>query len=206
MRDFIVAVGAVVTVSLAASLTHAQVSSAGNFPAACSNAVDFSANWNCPTPYVELEPPPEGDEIFSRVWQCPATKYAVGMVKREHGNDREACAGAGTTRWVAPSPVPPCDISGNVPDALWPLLCQLAVSVHGGDEPSNVLTVTVGDSDMATGIGSGSPQAENMLLELLGAWMRVRGIRVAAVDVFYGRAHLATAETHAWRAPTVTFR
>ena len=73
---------------------------ARNFPAACSNAVDFNANYDCPTPYVELAPPPDGDEMFSRVWQCPATKSAIGMVKRELGNDREACAGAGSIEWV----------------------------------------------------------------------------------------------------------
>ena len=69
-------------------------------PAACSNAAEFQAAYDCPTPYVEMQPPPEGDAVFSRVWQCPATKFAIGMVKREHGNDREACGGAGTTAWT----------------------------------------------------------------------------------------------------------
>ena len=47
--------------------------------------------------------PPEGDAVFSRVWQCPATEYALGMVKREHGNDREACASAGVSGWTLPA-------------------------------------------------------------------------------------------------------
>ena len=155
-----------------------------------------------------LAPPPEGDEVFSRVWQCPATKYAIGMVKREHGNDREACAGAGTTGWVAaerPSPAPPCEITGNVPPVLWPLLCDFATSVHGGEGPVNALTVMVEDADIARAIRSGSPEAENLLLNILNAWMVQRGVRVAQVDIFYGRAHIATAETHVWRAPSVTF-
>ena len=72
-------------------------------PAACSNAAEFLAAYDCPTPYVEMQPPPEGDEVFSRVWQCPATKIAMGMVKRELGNDREGCASVGTTRWTLPA-------------------------------------------------------------------------------------------------------
>ena len=71
-------------------------------PSACSNAAEFQAAYDCPTPYVEMQPPPdEGDAVFSRVWQCPATKFAIGMVKR--GNDREGCGGAGTTRWTLPA-------------------------------------------------------------------------------------------------------
>ena len=212
MRTLVVAVGASVVVFLiAVALAPAQVGAiafGSNRPAACSNAVDFNANYDCPTPYVELAPPPEGDEVFSRVWQCPATKYAIGMVKREHGNDREACAGAGTTGWVAaerPSPAPPCEITGNVPPVLWPLLCDFATSVHGGEGPVNALTVMVEDADIARAIRSGSPEAENLLLNMLNAWMVQRGVRVAQVDIFYGRAHIATAETHVWRAPSVTF-
>ena len=72
-------------------------------PAACSNAAEFQAAYDCPTPYVEMQPPPEGDAVFSRVWQCPATKFAIGMVKREHGNDREACGSVGTTGWTLPA-------------------------------------------------------------------------------------------------------
>ena len=63
----------------------------------------------------------------------------------------------------------------------------------------------VEDADIARAIRSGSPEAENLLLNMLNAWMVQRGVRVAQVDIFYGRAHIATAETHVWRAPSVTF-
>ena len=78
----------------------------------------------------------------------------------------------GTTGWVAaerPSPAQPCDITGNVPQVLWPLLCDFATSVHGGEGPVNALTVMVEDTDIAYAIRSGSPEAENMLLNLLVA-------------------------------------
>ena len=76
---------------------------ADNRPAACSNAAEFQSAYDCPTAYVEMQPPPEGDAVFSRVWQCPETEYALGMVKREHGNDREACASAGVSGWTLPA-------------------------------------------------------------------------------------------------------
>ena len=94
---------------------------------------------------------------------------------------------------------------GTYPPVLWPLLCDFATSVHGGEGPVNALTVMVEDADIARAIRSGSPEAENLLLNMLNAWMVQRGVRVAQVDIFYGRAHIATAETHVWRAPSVTF-
>ena len=91
------------TAALCAGLLAAPSLAAEYRPAACSNAAEFMATYDCPSPYVELQPPPEGDAVFSQVWQCLETKYAIGMVKREHGNDREACASAGTIRWTLPA-------------------------------------------------------------------------------------------------------
>ena len=46
---------------------------------------------------------------------------------------------------------------------------DFATSVHGGEGPVNALTVMVEDTDIAYAIRSGSPEAENMLLNLLVA-------------------------------------
>ena len=106
--------------------------------------VDFNANYDCPTPYVELAPPPEGDEVFSRVWQCPATKYAIGMVKREHGNGPGGVRGCrndrmGGGRATEPRPAVR-DHRERTRRFSWPLLCDFATSVHGGEGPVNALT------------------------------------------------------------------
>ena len=101
----------------------------------------------------------------------------------------------------------PCDLSGNIPRELFDLLCQMAASAHGEGAPLNALTVVMAPehADLAREIRAGSIEAENMLLELHGAWTRTLGARACMVEVFYGRAHLATAMTNVFSPPSVTF-
>ena len=91
------------TLALIATLIALPAFAADYRPAACSNAAEFFPAYDCPAPYVELEPPAGGDDVFSRVWQCSATTAAIGMVKREHGNEHDKCASAGFTRWTLPT-------------------------------------------------------------------------------------------------------
>lgn len=98
-----------------------------------------------------------------------------------------------------------CEITGNVPQQLRDPICGIATSAHGGDAPVNQLTLTVSVS-VATAVRLETPPvAEDALLDLLAAWKRLRGVRVARLEVFYGRAHLATARTHVIRPDSVEF-
>ena len=97
-----------------------------------------------------------------------------------------------------------CDITGNVPAQLRAPICGIATSAHGGDAPVNQLTLIVSVS-VATAVRLETPVAESALLDLLAAWKRLRGVRVARLEVFYGRAHLATARTHVIRPDSVEF-
>ena len=142
-------------------------------------------------------------EFFSNGSSITGASYAQALLGCETEVVRQPLPRLETAGGAAEQS-PPCDITGNVPDVLRPLLCTVATSVHGGDAPVNQLTVTV-DRDIADAIRARMSEAENMLLNMLDAWMTQRGVRVASVEVFYGRAHLATVETHVWRAPSVTF-
>ena len=61
-------------------------------PAACSNAAEFQAAYDCPTPYVEMQPPPEGDAVFSRVCQARA-RQRPGGVRRCRNDQMDAARG-----------------------------------------------------------------------------------------------------------------
>ena len=97
-----------------------------------------------------------------------------------------------------------CEITGTIPPELQEPICNIASSAHGGGEPSNQLTVMLTPA-LAMSVRAKDLEAENMLQQLLGAWMRTRKVRVARVEAFYGSIHLATVETHAYRSPSVEF-
>ena len=91
-----------------------------------------------------------------------------------------------------------------MPQAIRTAICGVATSVYGGDEPVNALTLIV-RRDVATTIAARTPDARDFMLTLLDRWMTDRNVRVARVEVFYGRAHLAAAETRVFGGPTVEF-
>ena len=97
-----------------------------------------------------------------------------------------------------------CEITGNVPASIRGVICGMATSVHGGDAPVNQLTIIV-TREMAFALRAKAPDADNLMLALLDRWMTDRGIRVARVEAFYGRTHLATAETRVFGAPRVEY-
>ena len=97
-----------------------------------------------------------------------------------------------------------CEITGNVPASITRVICGMATSVHGGDAPVNQLTIIV-TREMAFALRAKAPDADNLMLALLDRWMTDRGIRVARVEAFYGRTHLATAETRMFGAPRVEY-
>lgn len=67
---------AITSIILASLTTIASAS--GNRPVECSNAAELLEAYDCPSPYVELMPPPDGDEIFERGWWCVETDHALG--------------------------------------------------------------------------------------------------------------------------------
>ena len=73
-------------------------------------------------------------------------------------------------------------------------ICSIATSVHGGDAPVNALTILV-TQEVAYAVRAQVPDADNMLLTLLDTWMTQRDVLVARIEVYYGRAHLATARS-----------
>ena len=97
-----------------------------------------------------------------------------------------------------------CEVTGNVPTELRKPICAVATSVHGGGAPVNQLTVMF-RRQLANEVASETLDAKNMLLQLLGAWTRTRGVRVARVEVFYEKVHLATVKTSVFGRPSVTF-
>ena len=97
-----------------------------------------------------------------------------------------------------------CDITGTVPSEIKAVLCKTATSVHGGGAPVNQLTIMLRRS-YATIISTKNMDAKNFMLTLLGAWKRGRKVKVARVEAYHGRAHLATAKTSAWSDDAVTF-
>ena len=97
-----------------------------------------------------------------------------------------------------------CEITGSVPASVRSVICGVATSVHGGDAPVNQLTIMV-TREMAFALRARSPDADNLMLALLNRWMTNRGVRVARVEAFYGRTHLATAKTRVFGAPRVEY-
>ena len=97
-----------------------------------------------------------------------------------------------------------CEITGNVPVSIRGVICGVATSVHGGDAPVNQLTIMV-TREVAFALRAKTPDAEDFMLTLLNRWMTERVARVARVEAFYGRAHLATAETRVFGAPRVEY-
>ncbi|MCY4059459.1 MAG: hypothetical protein OXG44_15830 [Gammaproteobacteria bacterium] len=97
-----------------------------------------------------------------------------------------------------------CEITGTVPQNLRGAICNLATSVHGGGEPVNELTVIL-RLEVATLVRLQSPDAEDAMLNILDAWMNGRNVRVARATFYYGRAHLATAQTRVFGAPDVEY-
>ena len=59
--------------------------------------------------------------------------------------------------------------------------------------------------DIAMEIRAETLDAEEMLLNLLGAWKYQHDLVVGIVDVYYGKVHLATAKTTARRGDHVVF-
>ena len=105
----------------------APVLAGGNLPAACSNLEAFKQRpgiWDCPTPYVEMKPPPEGDVAYDRVWLCSTTKAVIGMVKPSMGLDPGICSGTGMKGW-------------KLPDDALSLGVPLAVTSSGWTVPTN---------------------------------------------------------------------
>ena len=98
-----------------------------------------------------------------------------------------------------------CEITGNVPASIRSVICGVATSVHGGEAPVNQLTIIV-TREMAFALRAKTPDADNLMLALLDRWMTDRGVRVARIEAFYGRTHLATVKTRAFGAPRVEYR
>ena len=97
-----------------------------------------------------------------------------------------------------------CDITGNVPSNIRKIICQVATSVDGGDEPVNRLTLMLKRS-IAEEVSSKSMDAKNFMLSILTAWKNGRNVKVARVDAFYQRVHLATAKTNVFSDDSVEF-
>ena len=97
-----------------------------------------------------------------------------------------------------------CEITGDVPASIRGAIRSAAAPVHGGDAPVKLLTIIV-TRDLAVTLRAKTPDAEDFMLTLLNRWMSDRGVRVARVEAFYGRAHLATAETRVLGAPRVKY-
>ena len=89
-----------------------------------------------------------------------------------------------------------CQIIGEVPQELMPYLCEMGTFAHGMGEPSNGLTVIVTD-DIAGEIRSGSLSARTLLISMLGAWMRLRQVDVARVDILHGCCPIALVQKKA---------
>ena len=97
-----------------------------------------------------------------------------------------------------------CEITGTVPASIRGAICSVATSVHGGEPPVNQLTLMV-TREVAYTIAAETPDARDFMLTLLDRWLADRKVRVARIEVFYGRAHLATAETRVFGRPIVEF-
>ena len=97
-----------------------------------------------------------------------------------------------------------CDISGNVPAKIRDVICQVAASVNGGAAPVNQLTLVLQRAPAAA-VAIKNIDAKNFLLTLLDTWKNGRGVRVARVEAYYERVHLATAKTNGMGAPSVSF-
>ncbi len=105
---------------------------------------------------------------------------------------------------VVPLQSEDCDITGDVPSNLRRTICQVATSVDGGDEPVNRLTLMLKRS-VAKEVSGKGMDAKNFMLSILDAWKNGRKVKVARVDAFYQRTHLATAKTNVFSGDSVEF-
>ena len=97
-----------------------------------------------------------------------------------------------------------CEITGNVPTKIRGVICRVATSVNGGGAPVNQLTVMLKRAPVAA-LWAKTPEARDFMLTLLDTWMTGRGVQVARVEAYFGRARVAVAETRVWGSPRVTF-
>ena len=97
-----------------------------------------------------------------------------------------------------------CEITGTVPASIRGVVCVVATSVHGGESPGNELTLVV-TREFAFLVTAQTPVARDFILTLLDRWMTDRNVRVARVEVYYGRAHLATARPRVLSGPLIEF-
>ena len=97
-----------------------------------------------------------------------------------------------------------CEITGTVPKKIRDSICGVAESVHGGTAPTNILTIAMKRAPAAA-FSTRSPDAKDMALTLLNAWKTGRGVKVAEVHFYRGRARLAVAETTVFSGDVVKF-
>ena len=71
--------------AVAAMLALAPMAHAGEYaPAECDNGT--LPDWfMCPSPYVEMVPPPTGDTTFLQAWHCRETTHSLGLVNDSTG-------------------------------------------------------------------------------------------------------------------------
>ena len=69
------------------TITGVFAQGGAHVPAPCDNGT-LPARFECPTPYVEMDPPASPDEFF-RAWVCRETGRALGMVQ-----DGSGCGGS----------------------------------------------------------------------------------------------------------------
>lgn len=102
------------------------------------------------------------------------------------------------------SGAPDCEVTGTVPKNIKEVICKVATSVHGGKSPVNQLTIVLKRAPAAT-VATKSIDAKDFLLTLLNSWKEGRKVKVARVEAYYNRVHLATAKTNVFSPPSVTF-
>ena len=99
-----------------------------------------------------------------------------------------------------------CDaqIAGDIPEVLHPALCEMATFAHGGGPPANGLSILASERIVGA-MRLGTPGAETLMLTLLDAWMRLRGVETAQIDVRYELEPLARASKTPNEPPSVEF-
>ena len=179
----------------------------------------------CSTPWVKYEwteppewtrgNPPLGSDRYA--YNCEETSLWCWTE-----GDAEGCACSGGNRggtWTriatATTPISStlaqkksseeydCEITGDVATPIKEHICVIATSVHG--DPKNLTLTLMVTRDVAQEIRAETLDAEEMLLNLLGAWKYQHDLVVGIVDVYYGKVHLATAKTTARRGDHVLF-
>ena len=105
---------------------------------------------------------------------------------------------------AVPATAQGCEITGTVPNTIKKAICGVATSIDGGKPPVNQLTLILKRAPAAT-VSLKNLAAKDFLLTLLDLWKTERKVRIARVEVFYRRVHIATAETSVWSSDKVTF-